>query len=80
MGIHAQFRLANRRMIEDEIERLIALLDAEDGDPDLEPEQDHCLASDEGLFAICRDGVRASLRRRQSCLTVPRTALSACPK
>lgn len=29
-----------RRTIEDEIERLIALLDAVDGDPDLEPEID----------------------------------------
>lgn len=36
MGMHAQFRLANRVEIENEIERLIGLLDAADGDPDLE--------------------------------------------
>lgn len=31
---------AQRRAIEDEIERLIALLDVADGDPDFEPEID----------------------------------------
>lgn len=36
MGLHAQFALANRRAIADEIERLIALLDIVDGDCDLE--------------------------------------------
>lgn len=38
MGIHADFgtMLPNREAIENEIERLIALLDAYDGDPDLE--------------------------------------------
>ena len=38
MGIHADFRtvLHNRAAIESEIERLIAMLDAYDGDPDLE--------------------------------------------
>lgn len=49
MGIHADFRtmLWNREQIEDEIERLLALLDADDGDPDLEPEED-CGADDLG--------------------------------
>jgi len=38
MGVHVhpQFVLANREAIENEIERLIALLDMCDGDPDLE--------------------------------------------
>lgn len=48
MGIHAQFALANRAAIEDEIERLIALLDGADGDPDIEPEDDYCIAGDDG--------------------------------
>lgn len=48
MGVHAKFRptLPSRETIEDEIERLIALLDALDGDPDLEEcsdrEEDDC--------------------------------------
>jgi hypothetical protein len=38
MGIHAEIHhvLWNRQQIEAEIERLIALLDEQDGDPDLE--------------------------------------------
>lgn len=38
MGLHAQFDtwFANREQIEDEIERLIGLLDLHDGDCDLE--------------------------------------------
>jgi hypothetical protein len=36
MGVHAQFALANRVEIENEIERLIALLDLADGDWDAE--------------------------------------------
>jgi hypothetical protein len=38
--IKPNFILANRADIEAEIERLIAFLDACDGDPDLEPETD----------------------------------------
>src|SRR3546814_10150289 len=38
VGVHTKFRhtFPNRKTVEDEIARLIALLDALDGDPDLE--------------------------------------------
>ena len=59
MGVHARFALANRREIENEIERLIGLLDAADTPwADLEPELDHaaddvpCDVSAEGLMPI----------------------------
>src|SRR3546814_5902936 len=48
VGVHTKFRhtFPNRKTVEDEIARLIALLDALDGDPDLEEcsdrEQDDC--------------------------------------
>lgn len=48
MGVHEKFRhiFPNRQTVEDEIARLIALLDALDGDPDLEEcsdrEEDDC--------------------------------------
>lgn len=44
MGIHARFALANRAQIEDEIERLVELLDMADAPAeDLEPEEDHAV-------------------------------------
>jgi hypothetical protein len=48
LNLEPKFRLANRGAIADEIERLIAILDTVDGDPDLEPEHDMCLAGDDG--------------------------------
>lgn len=50
--IEPEFALFNREAIEGEIERLIALLDTVDGDPDLEPEDDRCLAGDDGCGAL----------------------------
>ena len=48
MGVHARFALSNRTEIENEIERLIAMLDAADApSEDLEPELDYCLAGDD---------------------------------
>lgn len=40
MGIHERIALASRAAIKDRIERLIAMLDAIDGNPDLEPNGD----------------------------------------
>ena len=47
-----------RPAIERLTEELIASLDAADGDPDLEPEQDSCLAGDDGCAAAWRSGVK----------------------
>ena len=58
MGMQAQFRLANRLDIEDEIERLIGLLDLIDApDEDREPELDYCQAGDDGCGAYVEHGV-----------------------
>lgn len=38
----------DRAAIEATIEELIAMLDEIDGDPDLEPEEDMCVAGDDG--------------------------------
>lgn len=45
-------QLVDRDVIEQEIERLIALLDHIDGDRDLEPETDFCLAGDDGCGMV----------------------------
>jgi hypothetical protein len=47
---------ATRRSVADEIERLIALLDFFDGDPDLEPETDFCTAGDDGCGQFVING------------------------
>lgn len=51
MGMHADFRtqLWNREEIEDEIERLITLLDAVDGDWDLEEGNDMEAVNEDGV-------------------------------
>ncbi len=46
----------SRQAIEGAIETLIALLDAIDGDPDLEPETDMCSAGDDGCGPVWRMG------------------------
>jgi hypothetical protein len=53
--LRAAFRL-QRPEIERLTEGLIAGLDVIDGDPDLEPEQDQCLAGDDGCAAVWRMG------------------------
>lgn len=60
MGLQPHFEtwFANRSEIENEIERLIGLLDTIDPDPDLEPETDVCLAGDDGCGAHYRQGHR----------------------
>jgi hypothetical protein len=54
------FRLTadERRAIEWEVERLIAALDADDGDADLEAEEDACGAGDDGCGAMFIHGRR----------------------
>lgn len=42
--------------IEAAVEALIALLDAIDGDADDEPEEDECLAGDDGCGFVVRQG------------------------
>jgi hypothetical protein len=56
MGIHAQFALVNRRVIANEIERLIALLDIADGDFDLEEDDPAGDALDERGECLTDDG------------------------
>jgi hypothetical protein len=46
----------SRHELEDLTERLIDQLDAIDGDPDLEREQDHCDAADDGCGAAISHG------------------------
>ncbi len=48
--------LLSRGELEDVIERLIDELDRRDGDYDLEPEDDACLAGDDGCGRIIRQG------------------------
>lgn len=48
--------LLSRGELEDVIERLIDELDRRDGDYDLEPEADACLAGDDGCSAITHNG------------------------
>lgn len=55
--VRAAMRL-DRPEIERLAEGLIAGLDALDGDPDLEPEQDRCLAGDDGCAPVWRNGRR----------------------
>ena len=70
MGVHAKFSLSNRAEIEAEIERLIGLLDTADGDCDLEPEHDFCLAGDDGCAEIWRNGERLWGAETDQTLTV----------
>ncbi len=56
MGIHAQFALANRRIIANEIERLIALLDLADGDCDVEDDDPAGDGLDERGECLTDDG------------------------
>jgi hypothetical protein len=44
----SELPIASRQAIENQIEQLISLLDAIDGNPDLEPEEDLCPAGDDG--------------------------------
>jgi hypothetical protein len=55
--LRAALRLP-RSSIEMLTEGLIAGLDAIDGDTDLEPEEDHCLAGDDGCAHMWRGGQR----------------------
>jgi len=48
--------LLSRGELEDVIERLIDELDHRDGDHDLEPEEDACLAGDDGCAPVYRNG------------------------
>lgn len=51
IALHPTYVIANRAAIEDEIERLIGILDSADApDEDLEPEHDACAAADDRLF------------------------------
>lgn len=63
MGVylHPTFVLANRQAIEDEIERLIGLLDLVDGDPDREDDDPAGDELDEGGEAPASHGVLATL-------------------
>ena len=59
MGAHFKLTTAHRAAIEDQVETLLALLDAMDGDCDLEPEHDRCEAGDDGCGALYNhQGVR----------------------
>lgn len=46
----------SRHDLENLTERLIDRLDEIDGDPELEPEEDMCIARDDGCGAIIRNG------------------------
>lgn len=46
----------DRKAISDQIETLIGLLDAMDGDFDLEPEEDYCVAGDDGCAPLILNG------------------------
>jgi hypothetical protein len=49
MGLHDNVAFLNRQAIEQEVERLIGLLDDMDAPfVDLEPEEDSCTAGDDG--------------------------------
>lgn len=58
MGAHFKLTRQHRAAIEDQIEALIAMLDALDGDPDLEPEDDVCAARDDGCGPFYVQGRR----------------------
>lgn len=48
----------DRKAIEEEVERLLTVLDDLDGDPDLEPETDLCTAGDDGCGEFYLNGPR----------------------
>lgn len=56
MGAHFKLNRTHRAAIADQIETLIALLDVMDGDPDFEPEDDRCMAGDDGCAPFLLQG------------------------
>jgi hypothetical protein len=48
--------MLSRHELEDVVERLIDELDRRDGDPDLEPEEDRCVAGDDGCGPVEQHG------------------------
>ena len=58
MGAHFKLTAAHRSAIEEQVETLIALLDAMDGDVDREAEEDVCSAHDDGCGLVMVNGER----------------------